>query len=285
MTSSSTDPTADLDPDFTFDFTPLDDPPEGQRFSNYWDLEPLMRGPQPVPDWVVTDRAASTPSSASSRPARRPTSSWSSEPCPRRPGGGVLMAAKRYRGAEHRAFHRNARYTEGRRVRKSPATRGRWRRRRRFGRQVAAGQWAAPSGSALVRCWSAGVPVPYPVQIDGTEILMECIAVDGGAAPRLAQARPEAALLRRVFEQLATRWPRLARPASRTGTCRRTTSSPRASGWSIIDLPQVVDIVGNPQGVDFLQRDCRNVCRGSARRGLDVDEHELFGELRGQGAW
>jgi len=27
----------------------------------------------------------------------------------------------------------------------------------------------------------------------------------------------------------------------------------------IIDLPQVVDLVGNPQGLDFLVRDCRNV--------------------------
>ncbi len=45
----------------------------------------------------------------------------------------------------------------------------------------------------------------------------------------------------------------------------------------IIDLPQVLDIVGNQNGVDFLLRDCRNVplvclarlrCgrRGAARR-------------------
>ena len=52
----------------------------------------------------------------------------------------------------------------------------------------------------------------------------------------------------------------------------------------IIDLPQVVDLVANPLGADFLQRDCHNVCSWFVRRGLDVDEHALFAELIGS-AW
>jgi RIO kinase 1 len=47
----------------------------------------------------------------------------------------------------------------------------------------------------------------------------------------------------------------------------------------IIDLPQVVDLVGNPAGPDFLLRDCINVCTWFRARGLEVDEHDLFGEL------
>ena len=47
----------------------------------------------------------------------------------------------------------------------------------------------------------------------------------------------------------------------------------------IIDLPQVVDLVGNVNGMDFLMRDCTNVCAWFRARGLDVDEHELFGDL------
>ena len=47
----------------------------------------------------------------------------------------------------------------------------------------------------------------------------------------------------------------------------------------IIDLPQAVDIVANPQGMDFLMRDCHNVCTWFHARGLEVDEHELFSEL------
>jgi RIO kinase 1 len=47
----------------------------------------------------------------------------------------------------------------------------------------------------------------------------------------------------------------------------------------VIDLPQAVDVVANPTGMEFLMRDCRNVCSWFASRGLDVDEHDLFAEL------
>ena len=47
----------------------------------------------------------------------------------------------------------------------------------------------------------------------------------------------------------------------------------------IIDLPQAVDIVGNPHGIEFLARDCRNVATWFAARGLDVDGDELFADL------
>lgn len=50
----------------------------------------------------------------------------------------------------------------------------------------------------------------------------------------------------------------------------------------LIDMPQVVDLVGNPQGMDYLMRDCHNVCSWFVARGLDIDEHALFAELMSQ---
>ena len=48
----------------------------------------------------------------------------------------------------------------------------------------------------------------------------------------------------------------------------------------MIDLPQIVDLVANPQGPDFLHRDCENVCTWFSRRGLDsVEFDHLFGDL------
>ena len=46
-----------------------------------------------------------------------------------------------------------------------------------------------------------------------------------------------------------------------------------------IDLPQVVDLVSNPQGFDLLHRDCVNVCDWFTRQRLECDAEELFGEL------
>ena len=111
------------------------------------------------------------------------------------------MAAKRYRGTDHRNFHRAASYTEGRSMKRSRDERA-IKRKSTFGKLVAAGEWAVSEWDALKRFWSLGLPVPYPVQIDGTEILMEWITVDGETAPRLAQTRPEPALLESYFEQL-----------------------------------------------------------------------------------
>lgn len=47
----------------------------------------------------------------------------------------------------------------------------------------------------------------------------------------------------------------------------------------IIDVPQMIDIVSNPNGMDFLARDCRNVCTWFVARGLEIDAEEVLAEL------
>jgi RIO kinase 1 len=48
----------------------------------------------------------------------------------------------------------------------------------------------------------------------------------------------------------------------------------------LIDLPQVVDLFANPRGVDYLERDCRNICQWFAARGLPTAEYtHLVGDL------
>ncbi len=180
-------------------------------------------------------------------------------------------------------FHRDASYTEGRRIRKSRERRAA-AKGTAFGRQVQAGEWAGHEFTALSSLWSAGVPVPYPVQIDGVEILMEFIDVDGAAAPRLAQLRPPHSLVESYFEQLREAMAVLARRGLAHGDLSPYNILAQGDRLVIIDLPQVLDIVGNHNGVDFLLRDCSNVCGWFASRGLDVDPDELLAELLAQ-AW
>jgi RIO kinase 1 len=47
----------------------------------------------------------------------------------------------------------------------------------------------------------------------------------------------------------------------------------------LIDLPQIVDVVANPQGGDFIARDVRNVAAWFTQRGLKVDADELLETL------
>jgi RIO kinase 1 len=264
---------------FDLSFEPSDDLLEHQRWTTYWDVEPLCRGPRPVPEWVVQSRAAvdtelgvlKTGKEADVHLVRRAV-----------PGtDGVVLAAKRYRGEEHRSFHRSAVYAEGRRVRNTRDSRA-MAKKSRHGRSVAAGQWAWAEWEALKRFWSAGVPVPYPVQIDGTELLMELVTVDGEAAPRLAATRPDGALLESYYEQTREFLGGLARAGLAHGDLSPYNVLAAGDRLVVIDLPQVVDIVANPAGAELLLRDCRNLCTWFRRRGLDVDEHDLFAEVVAQ---
>jgi RIO kinase 1 len=284
---STPDLTADLDPRFVFDFKAYDDLGPGQRWSTWLDIEPLSRGPEPRPDWVVTSQGAIDTDLGILKTGKEADVFLLDRTDPHDPAQSVVMAAKRYRSPEHRTFHRSATYTEGRSMKRSRDERA-IKRKSTFGREVAAGEWAVSEWSALVRCWDLGLPVPYPVQIDGTEILMEWITVpgtDGNAddgpqtAPRLAQTRPDPVLLESYFEQLRSAMLALVQAGLVHGDLSAYNILAAGDRLVIIDLPQLVDLVGNSGGFDFLLRDCTNVCGWFARRGLEVDPQALFGDL------
>lgn len=272
------DPLAGIDSAFLFDFRSYDDPDQdSQRWSTWHDVQPLCRGPEPRPSWVVGDRAAVDTDLGVLKTGKEADVSLLRRAVPGEEG--VVMAAKRYRGEEHRSFHRSAVYTEGRRQTRNSRDRRAMAKKSTHGRAVAAGHWAWAEWEALGRLWSLGLPVPYPVQVDGTEILMEFVHVDGEAAPRLAQTRPDRVLLASYFEQVREALGRLAEAGWVHGDLSPYNILAAGDRLVIIDLPQVLDLVANAQGMDFLLRDCTNVCTWFHARGLEVDEHDLFGDL------
>jgi RIO kinase 1 len=270
------------DTDFSYSY--IDDLPDGQRWSTWSSVVKSAHGPEPRPEWVITDDAAVDTELGILKTGKEADVFLVERAVPDVTGrSSSLLAAKRYRSAEHRQFHRDSTYTEGRRVRRSRDARA-MAKGTAYGRQASAGQWAQYEFDALSSLWSAGVPVPYPVQIDGSEILMEFIDVDGVAAPRLAQTRPDPARLRSFFDQLSGAMAVLARRGLAHGDLSPYNVLVQGDRVVIIDLPQVLDIVGNPNGVEYLLRDCRNICSWFVSRGLDVDAEELLGELLAQ-AW
>jgi RIO kinase 1 len=192
---------------------------------------------------------------------------------------GCLLAAKRYRTAEHRLFHRDAGYLEGRRVRRSRETRA-MATRTAFGRELLAGQWARAEFAALGTLYAAEVPVPYPVQLAGTELLLEFLgSPDGVAAPRLAERRPDPAELREWWDQLTRALVGLARLGWTHGDLSAYNVLVHEGRLVLIDLPQVVDLVGNPHGAEVLVRDVRRITEWFTARGLDADAEGLFHRL------
>ncbi|MDL5158492.1 RIO1 family regulatory kinase/ATPase [Actinomycetospora sp. Odt1-22] len=251
-----------------------DGPPTGDRWSTW---AGATHGPEPHPGWLVVAEGAVDTELGVLKTGKEADVHLLERAVP--DGPSCLLAAKRYRSAEHRAFHRDAAYLEGRRVRRSRETRA-MANRTAFGRDLLAGQWAAAEFAALGTLHAAGLPVPYPVQYDGTEVLLEFLgAPDGTAAPRLAGCRPDADRLWDWWEQLTTALVGLARLGWTHGDLSPYNVLVDGDRLVLIDLPQVVDLVGNPHGAEVLVRDVRRIAEWFAARGAVVDPEALFHRL------
>jgi RIO kinase 1 len=256
-------------------------PEVGDRWST-WDG--ALHGPDPRPDWIRTEHGAvdselgvlKTGKEADVFLVRR----WLPST-----GQTSLLAAKRYRDGEHRMFHRDAGYLEGRRVRRSREMRA-MTNRTTFGKQMIAGQWAAAEFDALGRLWQVGqesglVCVPYPVQLIGTEVMLEFIGdwETGEAAPRLAQVRSGAEELEDLWRQMTDALSVLARAQVAHGDLSPYNILVHQGRLVLIDLPQIVDVIANPRGAEFLARDVDNVATWFRARGLAIDSAELIERL------
>ncbi|MFD5919013.1 serine protein kinase RIO [Kitasatospora sp. NPDC058201] len=244
-----------------------DGPAEGDRWSTWDRSTPTEKGPEPRPAWVVTELAAVDTELGIVKTGKEADVFLLERGVPGT-GRRTLMAAKRYRDSQHRMFHRDSGYLEGRQHKESRISRA-MAKRTAFGKEAIAGQWAAAEFSALCRLWTAGVAVPYPVQITGTEILMEFVGtVDGTAAPRLAQLRSEEADIGDLWRQLGRSLSLLAADGYAHGDLSAYNILVRQGQLVIIDVPQIVDVIANPRGLSFLERDVRNVGAWFVSRGL-----------------
>ena len=270
-------------------YTALDESlAENQRWSTWPAVEHLHRGPTPYPDWLVTSSAAIDTDLGVLKTGKEADVLLVERAVPGEPQQTCHLAAKRYRSVEHRLFRRDTGYTEGREIRNTRDTRA-MARKSSHGRAVEAGLWAQSEWSSLTMLYEAGVPVPYPVQLDGSEICMELITDSGAdAAPRLHQTHPEYDALVHLYDQLLA----AMRTMTALGIVHGDLSpyntlvadldvDPRLV---IIDVPQVVELASNPHAMTFLQRDCTNMAHWFTSRGLPVDEGLLFADLLGY-AW
>jgi RIO kinase 1 len=259
------------------------EPGPGQRWSTWPAITPTQRGPEPWPAWLVTSAGAidtelgvvKTGKEADLylierfEPGLTPA-----DPVVKR----SLLAAKRYRTLEHRDFNRTAEYREGRRTRRSRDERA-VAKGTTYGRSFAAGMWSFAEFEALSTMYQRGAPVPYPVQVDGTELLMEFIGDGTTAAPRLAQSREHPQALRELLEQVIEAMRLFARAGFVHGDLSPYNMLVHEGRVVVIDLPQIVDAISNPNGVALLHRDCVNIAEWFTRKQVEVDAEELFGEM------
>lgn len=259
----------------------LPPPPEGADRWTTWDAG--ERGPEPYPSWLRTELAAADRELGVLKTGKEADVYLLERYLPDTDKA-CLLAAKRYRNDNHRLFHRDAGYLEGRRTRKSRENRA-LANRSSYGRNLMAERWAMAEFAALTELWMARVPVPYPVQRLGTEVLLEFVGTaDGLPAPRLAELRPKGDQLEGLWQQLLDALVVLAGSGRAHGDLSAynllvTQDAHGEDRLILIDLPQIVDVVVNPRGFEFLARDVHAICEWFISHGLTDIDSEVTLEL------
>ncbi len=254
------------------------EPGPDQRWSTWPAVVPTSRGPKPYPAWVVQSSGAFDTELGIVKTGKEADLFLIERAVPGDPDQRSILAAKRYRGAETSDFHRSSRYTEGRGMRNTRDARA-VSRGSSYGKTVSAGRWAIAEFEALCTLHGLGLPVPYPVQVNDTEILMEFIGSGREAAPRLAQVRGTRDELSDYLDQTVDILRKISEAGYAHGDLSPYNLLVHEGRVVVIDLPQLVDVVSNPSGLDFVHRDCVNVCTWFIRQGLEVDPEAIFADL------
>ncbi len=146
-----------------------------------------------------------------------------------------------------------------------------------FGRDLLSAKWAAAEFTVLSTLWTAGARVPYPVQILGSELMMEFIGQpDAVAAPRLSAYDGDTEEFTGLWDDLVASLEILAAQGLTHGDLSAYNVLVHDGSCVVIDLPQAVDVIANPQGEAFLTRDCEIIASFFARRGVLAADGELL---------
>jgi len=240
----------------------------------YSSYDVATHGPSPVPDWLITSFSARDTPLGALKSGKEADVTVLDRSLPGGPG--CLLAVKTYRDASHRMFHRDSGYQEGRRTRRSRENRA-MAARTGFGRDLLSAKWAGSEFAVLSTLWRAGAKVPYPVQILGSELMMEFVGEpDGVAAPRLAAYDGDTQEFTELWRDLVASLEVLAAQGLTHGDLSPYNVLVTGGGCVLIDLPQAVDVVANPQGESFLIRDCTVIADFFARHGVLPADGELL---------
>ena len=232
-------------------------------------------GPSPIPDWVITDDAARQYERGVIKTGKEADVHLVERTVGDRRN---LLAAKRYRDLDERAFRNDAKYrkrTGDRRVDLAMA------QGTRAGMTFRAQMWLETEFESLTKLWSIGCAVPYPVQKLGVELMMEYIGDEDEAAPRLINAVGglDTPAIVDLYAQLCE----ALRLMTSVGIVHGDLSPYNLLVWEeklyVIDMPQAVDPILQPEGLALLERDVVNLCKWFSSKGAETDAVALYREL------
>ena len=172
---------------------------------------------------------------------------------------GETRCAKVYKEVNHRSFHKQSQYLEGRKTRSSRRSRA-MEKHSKFGRKEQESSWQNAEVDALYRLAEAGVRVPEPHSFSEGVLLMELVVDQtGAAAPRLNDLHLTKTEALEYHSLLIIQVVQMLCAGLVHGDLSEFNVLIASNGPVIIDLPQAINAAGNNNAGRLFKRDVDNL--------------------------
>ena len=209
--------------------------------------------------------------------------------CTGHPATGLdLLAAKIYRPRLLRNLKNDALYKEGRaflgddgKTMQDRRSLLAIRKKTRVGSAMTITSWIEHEFQTLRTLHQAGAIVPKPVAQQGNAILMEYIGEVGNPAPTLNNVKLERSEARPLFELLMHNIEMMLAHQRVHADLSAYNVLYWEGNLTIIDFPQVIDPLLNPQGDKLLARDVERICQYFHPYGIAANPYQIATGLWG----
>jgi RIO kinase 1 len=202
-----------------------------------------------------------------------------------------LLAAKVYRPRMFRQLRNDARYRQGRalltergKVVRDDGLLHAVAKKTDVGKEAVQTSWLEHEYQTLLRLHQAGADVPEPVARANHTILMEFVGDAGLGAPPLSAIRVSPREAQAHFDRIVHNIGLMLAHGCIHGDLSAFNVLIWEGEIKLIDFPQVVDPVSNPDAWDIFKRDVTRVCQYFARYGLAPNAQALAETLWQQNA-
>ena len=199
--------------------------------------------------------------------------------CKAHPSTGFeLLAAKYFRPREQRSFKRDDVYQQGRITRNARTDRA-ISNKSGFGLEMMFGMWIGSEFETLSRLHAEGADVPKPISMNESCILMEYFGDRGAVAPQLYNVTLKPQEVGPLFEQFLKNMELMLKVDRVHGDLSPYNILYWEGKLKIIDFPQAVDPIDNPDAFFLFARDLTNVYEYFAQYGVNCNPYRLATQL------
>ncbi len=200
--------------------------------------------------------------------------------CEAHPSTGLkFLAAKVYRPRKFRTMRNDAIYREGRPGTSDKRLQRAIKKKTKKGRKVETESWIGHEYQTLRALHEAGADVPKPLVQGENAILMEYVGDGDGAAPTLHEVSLEPDEARRFFDRLMKNVALFLGCDHIHGDLSAYNVLYWEGDFKVIDFPQTVDPVNNPNAFTLLVRDVERLCQYFAKYGVEASPVRLAEDM------